>query len=273
MQRNGITMKITFLGTGGARFVTIMQIRATGGWILWLDGEMIHVDPGPGALVRAKEYGVNLRKLTGIAISHAHPDHTTDAQVVLEAMTEGALKKKGVVIGNELVFKGSDEFVPVFSNYHMRTIERHEIMEPGKKASIGKVSVEAVAAKHSEPKCLGYVFSGEGMKVGYTADGEYYQGQEKHFKGCDYLLINCHRPRDSPLKGYMDSEGARKLIEAAKPGAAILTHFGMRMIRGVAEREARWIEDKTGIKTIAARDGMVIDSEAKKGRGLDKFLI
>ena len=115
-------MRITFLGTGGARFVTIMQIRATGGWILWLDGEMIHVDPGPGALVRAKQYGVNLRKLTGIVISHAHPDHTTDAQVVLEAMTEGALKKKGVVIGNELVYKGSEEFIPDFSKYHLRTI-------------------------------------------------------------------------------------------------------------------------------------------------------
>jgi len=265
-------MRITFLGTGGARFVTIMQIRATGGWVLWLDGEMIHVDPGPGALVRAKQYEVNLRKLTGIVISHVHPDHTTDAQVVLEAMTEGALKKKGVVIGNELVFKGSEEFVPVFSKYHLKTIERYEIMEPGKKASIGKVSIEAVAAKHSEPKCLGYIFSGEGMKAGYTADGEYYQGQEKHFKGCDYLVVNCHRPKDSPLKGYMDSEGARKLIEGVKPEKAILTHFGMKMMRGVAEREARWIEEKTRVKTIAARDGMSIGPEAPQKKNLGKFI-
>lgn len=266
-------MRITFLGTGGARFVTIMQIRATGGWILEMEGEMIHIDPGPGALVRAKQYGVNLRKLTGIAISHVHSDHTTDAQVVLEAMTEGTLKKKGVVIGNEYVFRGDGEnFIPVFSKYHLNSLARYEIMEPGKKTSLGKLGIEAVSAKHTEPKCLGYVFSGKSMKVGYTADGEYYQGQEKHFAGCKYLLINCHRPKESPLKGYMDSEGARKLIEKVKPEKAILTHFGMKMMRGVAEKEARWIQEKTGVKTIAARDGMVIDSEDKKGSSLDKFL-
>jgi len=271
-------MKIIFLGTGGARFVTITQARATGGWILELAGEMIHIDPGPGALVRAKQYGVNLQKLTGIVISHAHPDHTTDCQMVLEAMTHGSLKKKGVVLGNELIFKGSEDFVPVLSKYHLDSVASHEIMEPGKTASIGKVAIKAVPAKHSEPKCLGYVFSGEGMKVGYTADGEYYEGQEKHFRGCDYLVINCHRPKEFPLKGYMDSEGARKLIEGAGPGTAILTHFGMKMMKGVAEKEARWIQEETGVKTMAARDGMVVDGgkspagNFNRKSGLDKFL-
>jgi phosphoribosyl 1,2-cyclic phosphodiesterase len=266
-------MRITFLGTGGARFVTIMQIRATGGWILEMEGEMIHIDPGPGALVRAKQYGVNLRKLTGIVISHAHPDHTTDAQMVLEAMTQGALKKRGTVIGNEHVFRGDKEnFIPVFSKYHLGMLERYFLMEPGKKANIANVRIEAVEARHTEPKCLGYVFSGEGIKLGYTADGEYYEGQEKHFSGCKYLVINCHRPRGFPLKGYMDSEGARELIEGVKPQTAIITHFGMRMMRGVAEKEAGWIQEKTGIKTIAARDGMVIDSELKQNKALDKFL-
>jgi ribonuclease BN (tRNA processing enzyme) len=265
-------MKITFLGTGGARFVTITQARATGGWILELAGEMIHIDPGPGALVRAKQYGVNLQKLTGIVLSHAHPDHTTDCQMVLEAMTHGALKKKGVVLGNEIAFKGSEDFVPALSKYHLKSVERHEVMEPGKKASIGNVQIEAVQAKHPEPKSLGYVFSGEGLKVGYTGDGEYYDGQEKHFIGCDWLVINCHRPREFPLKGYMDSEGARKLIEGAGPGKAILTHFGMRMMRGVAEKEARWIQEETGIKTVAARDGMVIDSQGAQKKNLGKFL-
>jgi ribonuclease BN (tRNA processing enzyme) len=270
-------MKITFLGTGGARFATITQVRATGGWILEMDGEMIHVDPGPGALVRARQYGVNLQKLTGIVISHAHPDHTTDAPFALEAMTHGAMKKKGAVIGSEYVFRGDgDKFIPVFSKYHLDSLERHVIMEPGKKTFLGKVEIEAVGAKHPEPRALGFVFSGEGRKVGYTGDGEYYEGQEKHFRDCDYLLINCHRPKESPLKGYMDSEGARKLVEGAKPKEAILTHFGMKMMRGVAVKEARWIEQETGIRTIAARDGMTLDGEpagsSNQKSGIGRFL-
>jgi ribonuclease BN (tRNA processing enzyme) len=268
-------MKIIFLGTGGARFVTITQVRATGGWVLELAGEMIHIDPGPGALVRAKQYGVNLQKLTGMVISHAHPDHATDAPLVLEAMTQGAFKKKGAVIANEIVFKGAEEFLPVFSSYHLKAIGRQEIMEPGRKISLGKIRIEAIRAVHPEPKSLGYVFSGEGRKVGYTGDGEYYGGQEDHFQGCDYLLVNCHHPRGIKYKGFMNAEEARRLIEGAKPGMAVLTHFGMRMMRGVAEREAGWIQEQTGIKTIAARDGMVIDSESgdqgKMGKSLADF--
>ena len=266
-------MKITFLGTGGARFVTITQARATGGWILELAGEMVHIDPGPGALVRAKQYGVNLQKLTGIVISHAHPDHTTDAPLVLEAMTQGALKKKGTVLANETAFKGSDDFVPVFSKYHLKAAGRCEAMEPGKKASLGNVQIEAIRAEHPEPKALGYVFSGEGLKVGYTGDGEHYEGQEKHFRGCDYLLINCPHPRGTKYKGFMNAEEARKLIEGAQPGTAVLTHFGMRMMRGVAEKEARWVQEEARIKTVAARDGMVIDSGAGRRRpGIERFL-
>jgi ribonuclease BN (tRNA processing enzyme) len=265
-------MRITFLGTGGARFVTITQVRATGGWILEMAGEMIHIDPGPGALVRAKQYGVNLQKLTGIVISHAHPDHTTDAQMVLEAMTHGALKKKGVILGNEIAFKGSEDFVPLISKYHLKTVDKHEVMEPGKKSSVGDVKIEAVRADHPEPKALGYVFTGEGKKVGYTGDGEYYEGQERSFRGCDYLVINCHRPKESPLKGYMDSGGAKRLIEGAKPGTAILTHFGMKMMKGIAEKEAMWIQEGTGTKTMAARDGMVIDSKGAQKKSLGRFM-
>jgi ribonuclease BN (tRNA processing enzyme) len=264
-------MKITFLGTGGARFVTITQARATGGWILEMAGEMIHVDPGPGALVRAKQYRVNLMKLTGIAISHAHPDHMTDAPVVLEAMTHGAFKKRGAVLGNEIVFKGSEEFVPVFSSYHLKALGRQEMMAPGNKASIGKVKVETVQAIHPEPKALGFVFSGEGKRVGYTGDGEYYEGQERHFRDCDYLLINCHHPAGVRYKGFMNSEDAKNLIEKAGPGTAVLTHFGMRMMRGVAEKEARRIQEETGIKTVAAKDGMVMGNETGE-KGLEKYL-
>jgi len=70
----------------------------------------------------------------------------------------------------------------------------------------------------------------------------------------------------------MDSEGARKLIEGAKPGMVILGHFGMKMMRGVAEREAGWIQERTGVKTVAARDGMVIDSKVTQKKSLDRFL-
>jgi len=256
-------VKITFLGTGGGRWVVINQLRATGGWVLEIGDQVFHIDPGPGALVRAKQYGIPLRKVTGVLVSHAHPDHYADAEMVVEAMTTGAKKKKGVIIGNAHVIKGGDKYRSVFSPYHLNVVERYEALEPGKETKISKVKITATPTKHGEEGGIGFVFEGE-KKIGYTSDGEYFEGQEKYFAGCDVLLINCLRPKGLRWPEHMDSEQAAQLVSRARPKLAVLKHFGMKMLRGVADKEATWIEKETGIKTIAARDGMVLKTKNGK---------
>ena len=51
-------ISVRFLGTGGARFVVAKQIRASGGMWMRFGETQIHIDPGPGALVRALGTGV-----------------------------------------------------------------------------------------------------------------------------------------------------------------------------------------------------------------------
>lgn len=261
--------------------VVINQLRASGGWILEMDDQMFHIDPGPGALARAKQYGVPLRRVTGVIISHAHPDHYADAEMVVEAMTLGTHKKRGVIIGSANVIKGWEKHHPVFSPYHLNAAERYEILEPGKETSIGKIRIKATPTNHGEEKGIGFVFEGKN-KVGYTSDGEYFEGQEKHFSGCDVLIINCLRPRGERWPTHMNSEQAVKLISKTRPKLAVLKHFGMRMLKAVPEKEAAWMEKETGIKTIAARDGMVLEtgdgkmeirrSGGERGDSLEGFL-
>lgn len=264
-------MNITFFGTAGGRIVIMTQTRASGGFVLEMDGERIHVDPGPGALVRAKQYGVNLRKLTGLIVSHCHPDHYTDAEMVIESMTEGTRKKRGILIGNEHVIKGGDEYRPVISPFHLRILERYEILKPGGKTKIGNLEIIATPTKHGEEKALGFVFKGS-KTLGYTGDGEYFKGQEKHFEGCDYLLLNVLRPRNVKWPEHMNTNQAAKLIGLVKPSLAIIQHFGMIMLKANPEKEAKWIEKETGVKTIAARDGMRIDFEKFSKHGLNKWI-
>ena len=52
---------ITFLGTGGARFMIIRRLLASGGLWLNLSGTEILVDPGPGCIIQSTK-----RKLVGI---------------------------------------------------------------------------------------------------------------------------------------------------------------------------------------------------------------
>ena len=256
-------MKITFLGTGGGRYVLINQLRATGGFIIESKNLNMIIDPGPGTLVRAKQFHNNLTKLNCIFVSHCHPDHYTDLEMVIEAMSLGVKKKRGVLISNENVIKGGKEYRPVVSNYHLDILEKIYILKPNEEISFLNTKLKTTKCSHGEEKCIGFVLEDE-KKIGYTADGGYYEGQEDYFKSCDCLIINCLRPRNSEPYGHMNVDKAKILIEKVKPKLAILQHFGMKMLFGVAEREAKWISRETEVETVAARDGQVFELNEKE---------
>jgi phosphoribosyl 1,2-cyclic phosphodiesterase len=266
--------RITFLGSGGGRFTVLTQLRASGGFILEMDGEMLHIDPGPGALVRARQYRVRLRKLTGILCSHCHPDHYTDLEMAVESMTAGAKKKRGTLLMGENVLKGSGEFRPAISRYHLRVLEGYKTLRPGEKAKTGALEIRATPTRHGDPKGIGFVIKGS-ETIGYTSDTEYFPGLEKHFEGCDTLIMNVLRPRNVEWPEHMSTNQAERFLKAlkGKPGLAVIQGFGMKMLRANPFREAAWLEKRTGIKIIAAKDGQVIETKGEgKARGLEKFI-
>jgi phosphoribosyl 1,2-cyclic phosphodiesterase len=173
-------------------------------------------------------------------------------------MTCGSRERRGVVVGNVHVIRGGEKYRPAFSPYHLKSVERYEILKAGDVTRIGKLEVTATPTSHGEEEGIGFVISGE-ARIGYTSDGEYFRGQEKYFEGCNILLVNCLRPRNDEWPKHMSSEQAAELISKVSPGIAVLKHFGRKMLNGVAEEEAAWIEKETGIRTIAARDGMVLE--------------
>ncbi|MCU4140786.1 MAG: Ribonuclease BN [Methanophagales archaeon] len=92
--------EIRFLGTAGARFVMIKQLRSSAGIFLTLRGTNILVDPGPGTLVRfaKSKPRIDPAKLHAIVLTHKHLDHSNDVNVMIEAMTEGGFKRRGTLI-------------------------------------------------------------------------------------------------------------------------------------------------------------------------------
>jgi ribonuclease BN (tRNA processing enzyme) len=145
-------------------------------------------------------------------------------------------------------------------------------MKPGDREKVGDVEITAVQTVHSEPGGIGFVFRGmkSSKKIGYASDGVYYAGQEEHFRGCDYLILNVLRPRGKEWPKHMNTDQAAKLVELAEPKTAIITHFGMLLLKAGPWKEAKYIEEKTGIKTIAAKDGLKIADDSKGGKGNDQ---
>jgi len=93
-------IEITLLGTGGGRFATITQKRRTAGIRIISENLNFHLDPGPGALVYSINEGLNPQKLNAVFVSHCHPDDYTNAEVLIEAMTKGTTKKRGVLVAS-----------------------------------------------------------------------------------------------------------------------------------------------------------------------------
>ena len=274
-------VELVFLGTGGGRFATITQKRKTGGIRFLSKSLNMHLDPGPGALIYSLETGLNPQKIMAVLVSHSHPDHYTNAEILIEAMTQGMLKKRGTVAAPHSVLFGNEESGPAISRYHQKMPEKVIEVKPGVFFHVGDTRIVATEAKHSDPDAVGFRFEiPEVGHIAYTSDTEYFEGVGKAYEGVRLLILCVMRPSGNPWMGHMTPEDAIKIVEEVKPEMAVATHFGMKMIFNGPNRQVRLIEEKTGVPTLAASDGMRLRVDEKirvertrrKQRDLEEFL-
>jgi len=253
------SFELVFLGTGGGRFATITQKRHTGGIRLLFDKINVHLDPGPGALVYSLEAGLDPQKVNSILVSHCHPDHYNDAEIFIEAMTRGMTKKRGILAAASSVLNGNQQCEASISNYHKSMPEQVIDAKPDTTFNLDSLRVQATKARHTDPDAVGFRFETPNLgDIAYTSDTEYFPGIGKPYQDVRLLLLCVMRPAGSPWKGHMTAEDAVQILNEVKPEMAVLTHFGMQMIFKGPVLEAKHIQEKTGVPTVAGSDGMRI---------------
>jgi len=245
---------ITFLGTGGARFMTYNQFLATGGLWLNLSGTEILVDPGPGSIVQSTKRKLKAENLSAIILSHRHLDHSADVNIMLEAMAQGGHKRHG------RLFAPADalETEPVIFSYIREFIDGVEVLEEGKSYTIGSVSFTTPIRHIHSVETYGMLFTTAEHTFSYITDSRYFDGLCRSY-GSELLIINvvfieANRPFD-----HLSVPDAERIIMELKPKVAILTHFGMGVWRAKPWEIAERLSQQTGVKVIAARDGMRFD--------------
>lgn len=248
--------EIVFIGTGGGRFATIYQARSTGG--IFIDGtRRIELDPGPGTVLRMKHLGIKPTELDAVFVSHSHPDHYTDAEVLIEAMSRGGLEKKGIFLASESVIVGGKRYGPAISGYHRSLPAEVRVLRPGDEFDFG-LKVRATASYHTDPSTVGlHLFEKEGL-IAYVADTEFRSDIIEQNRGARILILPVTRPLGGRIKGHLCTEDAATIVSEVRPELAIFTHFGLKSIRDGPNLQAEWTWKKTGVKTISAFDGMVI---------------
>ena len=250
--------KIIFLGTGGSRQVMAYQNVSTAGIIIQTDNHQIHLDPGPGALIRAKQFSINPHETNIFLVSHDHIDHCNDINALIDAAHIHHNKKIGTLISTKELIEGNENIFPYLTKYHKNFLQKHIILEPEKKIKVDSITIQAKKAIHNT-ETIGFKIYTKKFTLGYTADTGYFRGIGNQYKNCDILILNMELPFGKKSKHYLSADDIVKILKTAKPKLAILTHFGTEDIIKNSLYTAREITKKSNIQTIAAKDGLVIE--------------
>lgn len=247
---------LKFLGTAGARFVMIEQLRASGGlWVSDKDTNVL-IDPGPGSIVRCSAARPKLdpAKLDAVILTHKHLDHSNDINVMIEAMTGGGFQKRGVVFcPRDAVGKDS-----VILSYAAKLPERIEILKPNKAYKAGNFRFKT-SMRHIHPvETYGLKFNVGGTGVGLLSDTRFFKGLRSFYK-TDILIISVvffglHSGID-----HLCLADAEEIIKICRPKKAILTHFGRSMLKASPHIQAKALAKRLGVEVKAAYDGMTLN--------------
>ena len=242
--------------------MVIKQFLASGGLWLNLNGTEILVDPGPGCIVQSTKRKLKAEELSAIIVSHRHLDHAADVNIMVEAMAQGGFKRHG------WLFAPADalETEPIIFSYLKDFLEGIDVLQEGKSYSIGNVSFTTPIRHIHSVETYGMLFKTAEHTFSYIADSRYFDGLCQRYSG-ELLIINMvflepKFPTDPPPKfpiDHLSVPDARRIITELKPKVAIITHFGTTVWRAKPWEIATKLSEETGVKVIAAKDGMRFD--------------
>ena len=251
---------VHFLGSGGSRYVVFDLLRKAGG-IQFRFGEIfLHVDPGPCALYMAINFGIRPKDLDAVLLSHKHLDHSAEINSILESMTTGGRKKKGILFAPKDALEGEDKVILSYTQGHMENIFK---IKEGFEYTLKKYSNELkiiTPIRHDHGvETYGFLFFFKSYKIGWITDTKYFENLKFAYKEAkDILILNVISKNRYSDVDHLFGSDAIEIISYIKPKLAIITHLGKGLLKYGPERFAKELEKKTKVKVLAAYDNLKI---------------
>jgi len=244
-------LKLTFMGTAGARFMVAKQLAASGGLYLEEGSTRLACDPGPGAIVQYAKRKVDLARLDGILVSHRHLDHCGDVNVMIEAMTEGGFRPRGTL------FCPADALDddPVVLRYLRSFPDEVVRLQAATAYKLKDIAFTTTRRHPHGAETYGFRF---GERLGWLTDSDWYDGIAEDHRA-EVMVLHTVLIEARPDLPHLSIPEAARIIVEAKPRLAIITHFGMGVWRAHPWELAEQMTQATGIQVKAARDGMSIE--------------
>jgi len=179
---------------------------------------------------------------------------------MIEAMTGGALKRRGVLIASKSVVYGDETHTPAVSRYHMEVLESVHTPEPGNKISIGEEEMIITPTQHSDPTTIGFRLKTGYGDISYIPDTAYFDELVEWHDGARVLIAAVTRPRDMGIPYHLSTDDVVTMLRRMKekPQILVMSHIGMKMHFANPYKEAKYIETVTGVKTYVAKEGFKV---------------
>jgi phosphoribosyl 1,2-cyclic phosphodiesterase len=253
---------IKFVGTAGARWVVAKQLRSSGGIWISLQGTHLFMDPGPGALVRclSSQPPLDPTHLDGILLSHKHLDHAGDVNALIEAMTEGGYRQRGVLFATEDALESD----PVVFRYLRSYVRRIEILKEYQTYHLRDLCFSTARRHLHSVETYGVNFLLPRCTVSFITDTKFYPELIQEYPGKVLLLNVVLLTEPSHPIDHLSLKDVETILKESPAEVVVLTHFGLRFLEAGPQRIAERLSQDYGKRVIAAEDGMVIE--------LDPFL-
>ncbi|HSV41964.1 MAG TPA: MBL fold metallo-hydrolase, partial [Methanomassiliicoccales archaeon] len=148
---------------------------------------------------------------------------------------------------------------PAVSSYHRSLTELAEGVDPGEDLSIGRMKVRTTLTHHSDPTGIGFIFKTSNGKISYMSDSEFDEKVVKEHRGSRIVILALTRPLHSRVPNHICTDDAAEIAKILRPELILLSHFGAKLIYDGTDKQARYVEEQSGIRTVAAEDLMTVN--------------
>jgi ribonuclease BN (tRNA processing enzyme) len=144
----------------------------------------------------------------------------------------------------------------------MGYVDKVEVLKEDSEYRIGDIPFSTARKHRHRVETYGLNFKTSPRTISFITDTKFFPELPNLYRG-EILVIHVVRLKpigDEPIE-HLSIEDVRSILKKAKPRLAILTHFGMTMVKAKPWVVAAELEKEFGLKVIAASDGMKIDLE------------
>ncbi len=267
------------LGSGGPFGVG----RASAGYLIWIDGiARIMVDAGGGTFTRFHEAGARVGDLELLALSHFHPDHSSEVPALLWVQptdmtvsgpsgSEGYPSVGAYVAG---LFGPEGVFRAVTNGEELQTVTVDVASrEPTDVFANGSIRVRGLGVPHGIVPAVGYRIDVGDISIAFSSDQN---GSNPAFvefaSGVDVLVVHVAVPETQ--KGFGADLHAKpsvwgQMATDAKVGTLVLSHLSSIAPRNAEGDLPDFSEKLAHLRTrykgplVIAEDLMCIPVEAR----------